>query len=340
MKKILVLLLCILLIAGALTSCSVKGDNDGKISIVTTVFPEYDWVRSIVGDHGDRVELTLLLDSGADLHSYQPTADDIVKISTCDLFIYVGGESDEWVKDVLKTAHNPDMLVINLMETLGDRVKEEEIKEGMEADHDHEHEHEHEVEHDHDEDEHDHEHEEETEYDEHVWLSLKNAAILVERIADKIKSLDPENADSYASNAAAYVAALNALDARYEAAVAQAPVKTLLFGDRFPFRYLTDDYGLDYYAAFVGCSAESEASFETVVFLASKVDELGLQSILQIESSDGRITETIKQQTRSKDQTVRTLDSMQSVTAKDVKKGTTYIDIMESNLDVLIEALK
>ena len=159
-------------------------------------------------------------------------------------------------------------------------------------------------------------------------------------IARSIAEIDPENEAVYNANAATYVEKLNALDARYESAVNAAAVKTLLFGDRFPFRYLTDDYGLDYYAAFVGCSAESEASFETVVFLAGKVDELGLKSILQIESSDGRIAETIKQQTRSKDQTVRTLDSMQSVTAKDVKKGTTYIGIMESNLDVLIEALK
>lgn len=334
MKKILILLLTFLMIAGVLTSCSVKGETDGKIKIVTTVFPEYDWVRSIVGDLYDHVELTLLLDSGADLHSYQPTADDIVKISTCDLFIYVGGESDEWVEDVLKAARNPDMAVINLMETLGDRVKEEEIKEGMEAEHDHDHEK------DHDHEEEDHDHEEETEYDEHVWLSLKNAAVLVERIADRIKALDPENADTYASNAAAYVGELNALDARYESAVRDGEVKTLLFGDRFPFRYLTDDYGLDYYAAFVGCSAESEASFETVVFLAGKVDELGLKSILKIESSDGRIAETIKKQTRTKDQTILTLNSLQSITSKDVKDGVTYLAVMESNLEVLKAALK
>lgn len=326
MKRIFILLLCAVTLALSLTSCGSIRDNGEKISIVTTVFPEYDWVREIVGDETDHVEITMLLDSGADLHSYQPTADDIVKISTCDLFIYVGGESDGWVGDVLKTTKNPDMIVIDLMDALGDRVKEEEIKEGMEAGHDHEEENEH--------------GEEEPEYDEHVWLSLKNAAFLVPVIARKIAEIDPEKEAVYNANAAAYVEKLNALDARYESAVNAGSVKTVLFGDRFPFRYMTDDYGLDYFAAFVGCSAESEASFETIVFLANKVDELGLKSILQIESSDGKIAQTVKKQTQTKDQTILTLNSLQSVTSKDVKDGVSYLAVMESNLEVLKAALR
>ena len=320
MKKILILLLCAMTLAFSLSSCGTIRDIDGKISIVTTVFPEYDWVKQIVGDESDHVEITMLLDSGADLHSYQPTADDIVKISTCDLFIYVGGESDDWVDDVLKTARNPEMIVIDLMNALGDRVKKEEIKEGMEIENEHE--------------------EEESEYDEHVWLSLKNAAFLVPVIARKIVEIDPANEAIYNANASAYVEKLNALDARYESAVNAADVKTLLFGDRFPFRYMTDDYGLDYFAAFVGCSAETEASFETIVFLANKVDELGLKSILQIESSDGKIAETIKKQTQTKDQTILTMNSLQSITSKDVKEGASYLAVMESNLEVLKAALK
>ena len=335
MKRILALVLCVLVFAGILSGCSNQKKND-KIEIVTTIFPEYDWVREIVGENTDRVNITMLLDSGTDLHSYQPTADDIVKVATCDLFIYVGGESDKWVDDVLKTANNPDMIVIDLLEVLGDKVKEEEVKEGMEADHDHDEDEEHE-----DEQEHEHHHdEEEPEFDEHVWLSLKNAVELTEYIAEKIKVLDPDKADDYAANSAAYSAKLKALDQRYTAAVAAGSVRTLLFGDRFPFRYLVDDYGLDYFAAFVGCSAETEASFETVVFLSSKVDELGLKAIMQIESANGKIAETIKKQTQTKDQTVLTLDSMQSVTAKDVKNGTTYLGVMERNLEVLKEALK
>lgn len=341
MKRILALVLCVLVFAGILSGCSTQKKND-KIEIVTTIFPEYDWVREIVGENTDRVNITMLIDSGTDLHSYQPTADDIVKVATCDLFIYVGGESDKWVDDVLKTANNPDMIVVNLLAVLGDKVKEEEVKEGMEAEHDHDEEEEHD--HDLDEDEeHGHEHhhdEEEPEFDEHVWLSLKNAVELTEYITEKIKALDPDKADDYAANTAAYSAKLKALDQRYAAAVAAGSVRTLLFGDRFPFRYLVDDYGLDYFAAFVGCSAETEASFETVVFLSNKVDELGLKAILQIESANGKIAETIKKQTQTKDQTVLTLDSMQSVTAKDVKNGTTYLGVMERNLEVLKEALK
>ncbi|MBP5428614.1 MAG: zinc ABC transporter substrate-binding protein [Clostridia bacterium] len=327
MKKIIALLLSVLTVfgvAGIFSGCATKSQND-KIQIVTTIFPEYDWVKEIVGEKTDRVEITMLLDSGADLHSYQPTADDIVKVATCDLFIYVGGESDDWVEDVLKTAKNKDMIVLNLLEVLGDRVKEEEVKEGMEADHD----------------EHEHEHEEEgPEYDEHIWLSLKNAAFLCRTIADKIKTLDPDNADAYEANAVSYVEKLNALDKRYADAVDAATCKTLLFGDRFPFRYLVDDYGLDYYAAFVGCSAETEASFETVAFLANKVDELGLKAILQIESADGRLAQTIRQQTTAKNQTILTLNSLQSVKAADVKKGASYLTEMEKNLEVLKDALK
>ena len=335
MKRIIALLLVLLTCCAILAGCATKTEND-KIKIVTTIFPEYDWVREIVGDNTDKVEITMLLDSGADLHSYQPSADDIVKVATCDLFIYVGGESDGWVEDVLKTAKNKDMIVLDLMDALGDKVKEEEVKEGMDADHDHDHDHEEDEDHDHD---HDHE-EEGPEYDEHIWLSLKNAAFLCQTIADKIKTLDPDNAAAYEANATAYVAKRNALDRKYADAVNAATCKTLLFGDRFPFRYLVDDYGLDYFAAFVGCSAESEASFETIAFLANKVDELGLKAILQIESSDGKIADTVRKQTQSKDQTILTLNSLQSVKAVDVKNGVSYLTEMEKNLNVLKDALK
>ncbi|MBQ3356790.1 MAG: zinc ABC transporter substrate-binding protein [Oscillospiraceae bacterium] len=522
MKKILSITLCLLMLLGVMTGCadepatpappqpdSVTSEQnptdapvEKKLNIVTTIFPEYDWVKQILGDQADRADITMLLDNGVDLHSYQPTADDIVKISTCDMFVYVGGESDEWVEDVLAEAQNKDMVVVNLLEVLGDKVKAEEVKEGMEADHDHEHEHEHEeieeediqdralsefegewsslipllesgaleayVEHEAEEDgastdevleelaekwacdavtiaidgstitftyvdgtsesaeysyagyvpvraedgditsvryqfeadadgapkyvqfnDHGHEpadevehfhvwfgdesfdallnaasnpffvpasasseevleelmgghhhEEEEEESDEHVWLSLRNAAALCDYLSSKLCELDADNAEAYAANTDAYVAKLNALDADYQAAVDAASVKTLLFGDRFPFRYLTDDYGLDYYAAFVGCSAETEASFETIVFLANKVDELGLRAILQIESADGRIAQTIRDTTAAKDQAILTMDSMQSTTSADVANGASYLTIMEQNLAVLAEALK
>ncbi|MCR5031627.1 MAG: metal ABC transporter substrate-binding protein [Lachnospiraceae bacterium] len=344
-------------------------EAEKSLQIVTTIFPEYDWVMEVLGEKADGADVTMLLDNGVDLHSFQPTAEDIMKISTCDLFIYVGGESDEWVEDALQEAVNPNMVVINLLESLGDQVKAEEVVEGMQED-EHEHSHDHEDEdHDHEDEDHDHEDEEEhhdedaedhdheeghdeeeehghhheegeVEYDEHVWLSLRNTATLVQVIAEGLEKIDAENADSYEESAAAYIAKLNALDGEYQAAVEGANVKTLLFGDRFPFRYLVDDYGLSYYAAFVGCSAETEASFETITFLSGKVDELGLKSVLTIEGDNHRIAETIVENTQSKDQTILTMDSMQATTSEDVAAGTTYLSVMEGNLEVLKQALR
>ena len=281
-----------------------------KISVVTTIFPIYDWARQIAGDAGN-VEITLLLDSGVDLHSYQPTARDIMKVAACDVFAYVGGESDAWVEGALAEAVNPDMAVVNLMEALGDAVKEEEEGEAEEA-----------------------------EYDEHVWLSLRNARKLVNALADALSEADPANAGTYAANAGAYAEKLAALDAEYAAVREGADFDTLLFGDRFPFRYLADDYDLNYYAAFVGCSAESEASFETIVFLAGKVDELGLKAVLTIEGDNHRIAETIVENTQARDAVVLTMDSMQATTGEDVKNGVTYLGVMEADLDVLRQALR
>ena len=331
MKKIIIMLmvLCTLISGiGVLSACSGSQKNSEKIKIVTTVFSEYDWTMNVLGDQIDNAEVALLLDSGADLHSYQPTVEDIAKVATCDLFIYVGGESDEWVDDALKNATNPNRIVINLLETLGDKAKEEEIVEGMEGE-----------EHDHDEGEEHDDEEEETEYDEHVWLSLKNAGLFVEEIASALGKIDKDNASIYEKNAEEYKEKLSALDKQYEQAVKSATAKTVLFGDRFPFRYLVDDYGILYYAAFVGCSAETEASFETIVFLAGKVDELGLTAILKIESSDGSIAQTIKENTTAKNQKILTMDSLQSATKKEYAAGRTYLKVMQDNLAVLTEAL-
>lgn len=330
MKKQISFLLAILMIAGILTSCGNHSNHTNeKLSIVTTIFPEYDWVMNILGDKASELDVTMLLDNGIDLHSFQPTADDIIKISRCDLFIYVGGESDEWVEAALKKSTNKDMLVIDLLDVLGDAVKEEEVKEGMESE---EHKHEH--------DEEGHDHEEKIGYDEHIWLSLKNAAVLVGAIRDAIVSLDAENADSYTANASSYIEKLNALDVDYHAAVDAANVKTVLFGDRFPFRYLVDDYGLDYYAAFAGCSAESEASFETIAFLADKMNELGLSTVLTLEGSKYKIAETVISTSNNKSAQILSMDSMQSTTSGDAKNGVSYLSIMEKNLTVLTDALQ
>ena len=342
MKKYIAILIVTILAVFALSACGQKNsdtakkspnteitttedkkDGDSKVKVVTTIFPEYDWVKEIAGEESENIDLTMLLDNGVDLHSYQPTAEDIMKISDCDLFIYVGGESDAWVDDALKEAVNKNMKVINLLEVLGSTVKEEEVVEGMET-----------------EEEEESEEEEETEYDEHVWLSLKNAKVLCQTIAENLSEIDKEHEEIYSTNEKNYEEKLDALDQKYQETVDSSNQKTLLFGDRFPFRYLVDDYGLSYYAAFVGCSAETEASFETISFLAKKVDELGLKSILTIEKSDQKIAKTIIENTNDKNQKILTLDSMQSTTSDDVENGTTYLSVMESNLDVLKEALQ
>ena len=291
--------------------------SNGRAGIVCTIFPIYDWTRQILGDNSGDLELTLLLKNNVDLHSYQPTFDDISIISECDLLIYVGGESDRWVEAALKEVSNKDMVVINLLEELGNVAKEEEIKEGMDA-----------------EDE-----ENEAAYDEHIWLSLRNAKILCSAIAGALSSLDPGNAGNYKENLFAYTEKLESLDAEYKAATDSASVRTLLFCDRFPFRYLVDDYDLDYYAAFAGCSAETEVGMETIVFLTEKVNELDLNNILVTESSNKALAETIIRESKGSARQILVLDAMQSVTSTDVENGVTYLSIMESNLNVLREAL-
>ncbi len=332
MKKKLMMLFCAVLAACSLSACGsgasggVTAEAGDRMQIVTTIFPEYDWVVNVLGEEGKNADVTLLLDNGVDLHSYQPTTDDILKISSCDVFLYVGGESDGWVDDALREAINKDMVVINLLDLLGDKAKEEEIVEGMQAEEE--------------EEEGEEGEEEEIEYDEHVWLSVKNAAFYTDKIAEALSKADPAHADAYGKNAKAYIEKLTELDNRYEEEVAAAANKTVLFGDRFPFRYLVDDYGISYYAAFVGCSAETEASFETVTFLSGKVDELQLPAVMVIENSDQKIAKTIVDNTSSKDQQILVLDSMQSVTSKDMAGGTTYLSVMEKNLDVLKGALR
>lgn len=295
-----------------------KKDSDKKLTVVTTIFPEYDWVRNIMGEHAEEAEIVYLLQNGVDLHSYQPTADDILKISGCDMFIYAGGESDSWVDGALENAQNDDMQVIKLLDTVGSAAKTEEVKEGMEAEEEEEGE------------------EEGPEYDEHVWLSLRNAGTVCEEIEEGLEKLDPDNADDYKKNLSAYKEELEKLDKEYAEMSAAAGTKTVLFGDRFPFRYLADDYGIDYYAAFVGCSAETEASFETVAFLANKIDELGLKYVFTIENSDGELARTIIENTKNKDQQVLVLNSLQSVTDHE---SASYLGLMRENLETLRKAL-
>lgn len=518
-KKIMCCFMAVVITAGFLSACGKKAEkpNDNsnissantnantekkKLKIVATTFPQYDWMREILGDNIENAEISLLLKDGADLHNYQPTVDDIAKIAECDIFVYVGGESDAWVESALETANNKNIKSINLVEVLGDKAKAEQIVEGMEHDHDHDHgefdpekvfdrplsdwagewttiektlesgaldeyaensaeegedvkavkeklakkwksdyetikinekgasfgsseadykyigykivesdhgasvwygfesenanseapsyiaftdhgtgedEHEEHEEEEH-EDEHDHEahyhirygsesfdslveiegwaptyfessasgeevanamtgHSHEEEIDEHVWLSLRNAQDICTYLASEMGTADTENADLYSKNVQKYNEKLAQLDEEYKSVVKSATHKTLIFGDRFPFRYLADDYGLDYYAAFSGCSAETEASFETIVFLAGKLDEIKTPSIMVIENSDKAIANTILQTSKEKNQNILVLDSIQSVTKGSIDTGYTYLSAMQSNLEVLKEAL-
>ena len=374
----------------SLVACNDSSDKkpeQTKLSIVTTIYPEYAWVKEILGQRADSVEHTLLIKNGVDLHSYKPTAQDIAKIASANMVVYVGGESDKWIKDALAATPKKGRSEINLMEALGDRVKAEEIVEGMEAEHHHhhheehaeEHEHEHHSEHveahEHDEHhnmhaqhrskigkrhehndkhaeehehhsehaeahEHHHDHEHEIENDEHVWLSLKNAEIFVQKITVELAKLDMAHATAYKDNATDYIARIKALDGDYRAAIESAPRKTILFGDRFPFRYLVDDYGIKYYAAFVGCSAESEASFETIAFLASKMDSDSLPAILTIEKGNKKIANAVLAASKnSKDAQILTINSMQAVTEQQIAEGESYLSIMQTNLEILKKAL-
>ena len=313
MRKFLLTVVA-LLTAVTFSACGnekpVQSDSD-KIQVVATILPAYDWTRVLVGDEKN-FDLILLGGAGVDMHSFNPTAQDIAKISSCDVFICVGGESDAWVDDALRQSTNKNLVVVKLIDVLGDKIKPEEVTEGMEHER----------------------HDGHAEVDEHVWLSLKNAQILCNAIADALSKVDPSHEKTFRTNLTAYNEKLAALDEDYRKVVDDSPVKTTVFGDRFPFRYLCDDYGLKYFAAFSGCSAETEASFATIKFLADKVDELHLHYVLKIDGTTHQIAETVVANTQSKDQKILTLDSMQSA-------GTdaNYLDVMSKNLEILREAL-
>ena len=342
MKKTIVWLFVLYICGSMLSAClpnreTTSNGFDDKLSVVVTSFPVYDWTREIIGSAGG-IELSLLSKEGLDPHSFQPSVEDLTRMAESDMFIHVGGESDAWVHDALRNFADADIKVINLVGILGESVKNEEIVEGMEHDYDHDHTDEHEYEHAHTND-HDHETERLQTLDEHVWLSLRNAQIICRSIAETLSNLDSVNGGIYTQNCAEYLVKLDALDRQYDIAVNEARERTLVFGDRFPFRYLVDDYGLQYFAAFPGCSAETEASFETIVFLASKLDELELDSIVVIDGSNRKIADIILLSSANREREILELDSMQSVNAGAIASGYTYLGAMGKNLEVLKVAL-
>lgn len=313
MRRIFSFLLLIFFILSLFASCGPAGEEREGMRVVCTVFPLYDWAKNVIGD--EDAELKLLVRNGTDVHSFQPSARDIADILSADLFIYIGGESDEWVEKVLESAGAENVRALCLMDVLGEEAVNEELAEGMEGE------------------------AEEDAKDEHIWLSLENAGLSTDAIRDEMSALDAENQDAYRENAAVYREKLVSLQEQYREAMEESARDTLLFPDRFPFRYMTEEWGLNYFAAFSGCSAESEASFETVIFLANKADELALDVLLVSESADGRLARTVMESMKKKDVRVLTLDSMQSVTESMIEDGYSYLDVMEADLEILKSAL-
>lgn len=303
-----------------------------KIKVVTTIFPLYDWTRNIA-DKSENIDLELLIANGVDLHSFQPSTSDIVKILTADVLVYVGGESDFWIENALRNAVNTEMTKINLMQELSDSVKEEEFVEGMTSDKDDER---HALElasHSHDD----------VEYDEHLWLSVENAKCAVEKISAVLKVKDIAEENLFDANKVRYIEKLDALISECQADFYKtgqlSANNTIIVCDRFPFRYMTDEIGLKYFAAFVGCSAETEASFETVAFLSEKTRELKVNKVFVTESSDKKIARTVIKNAGLSEENceIAVLDSMQSTTLEQAQSGASYIDTMKENYKKLAE---
>lgn len=310
MKRIKILLSLTLICLTVLTPLSGCEEKEDKVTVVCTIFPIYDWARQVVGD-SDRVELKLLMSDGADLHSFQPTAKDAIAIRTADIIIRVGGVDDGFINGLLEDGKNLDL---RLMETEGVTLRHAATS----SHHSHDDGHHHAV-------------------DEHIWLSLKNAAACVDAIRESISKADPDNAEKYRKNADAYIERLSTLDEEYRQTTAAAEAPRVIFADRFPFVYLTADYGIEYAAAFEGCTTDAEAGFDTILGLSEHLEEWGLSYICVTETSDGKLYRAICDLNEGKEIRSAVFDSMQSVKRTDIESGTTYIGIMEKNLKVLKE---
>ncbi len=315
------------------TSTTNNQTEEANFSIVTSTFNEYDWLLQVLGNQKENFDITLLLDSGSDMHSYEPSVEDITTISSADLFIYNGGHSHTWVADAIANPINDNFRSINVMERLGDTVQAEVLVEGMQTDsgeHDHDHEEAHDHSHDQEAGAHD---------DEHVWLSLNNAMTICEIMGEEVAKIDPVNADDYLANAQNYIETLSDLHKDYEEVMATAQRDTLIFADRFPFLYMMQDYDINYYAAFQGCAAETEASFETIKFLSEKVNELDVNKLLIIDNGLIELAETVISSSEDKDAETLVLHSMQTVTQEEMEAGATYYNYMQENLETLKLAL-
>ena len=313
MKRIykLIFITIILISVISLTGCN-RNEKSDKLTIISTSFPGYDFARAITKDSND-IETKMLLKPGSESHDYEPTPQDIKNIKNSDLFIYVGGDSDEWIEDILKDIDTDKTKIIKLMDLVN--VVEEEHVEGME-----EHE----------------EEEKEIEYDEHVWTSPVNAITITNKLKDEIIKIDNKNESLYETNTKEYVNELTNIDNTIKEIVKNSKRKELIFGDRFPLRYFVDEYGLSYYAAFPGCSEQTEASAKTISFLIDKVKKDKIPVVFHIELSSGKIAKQIAEETGVK---VLEYKTAHNISQKDFDAGVTYVDIMNDNIKVLKKAL-
>lgn len=319
MKRLISLLLAGVLLLGALCGCSAPAKQEEGLSVVATIFPQYDFARQVMGSSDD---LTMLLRPGQEVHSYEPTPQDIIAIQNCDLFIYVGGESDAWIEDVLEGMDTSHMVILSLMD-LVDPLEEDtdSVLENPE-------------EHSHEDGEATHLHQEE--YDEHVWTSPKNAMLITQAICDALCDIDPSNAQTYRQNTADYLEQLEGLDQDFREVISNAGRDTLIFGDRFPLLYFVREYGLNYYAAFPGCASETEPSAATVARLIDLVREEQVPVVYQIELSNGNIARSIADSSGAK---VETFYTCHNITRDDFNAGETYLSLMKRNVNSLKEAL-
>lgn len=327
-------------VGASLAGCSdseKSGNSDGKIKVIATIFPAYDFSRQVFGDNA---EVTMLLSPGQESHSFDPSAKDIVEISNCDLFVYNGGESDEWVESVLKS--NPDLNTFKMSDAVN--LLEEEVVEGMDASHHHDHdEHDHDHEHDedeihddHDHDEHDHD-EDEEEYDEHVWTSPENAAKIVDKLGEKAAELFPDKSEQLLSNAKDYSKKIHELDDKF-AELFKNEDRYFVFGDRFPLLYFFREYGLNYYAAFPGCGTATEPSAKTIAFLTEKLNEGStVPAVFCIELSGGRIASVIAGDSGIP---IAEFHTCHNIDTNDFAGGASWLSLMEKNYNMLQHFLK
>jgi len=335
-------------------------DESEPLRVIATIFPQFDFVRQIAGD---RVELSMLISPGAESHAFEPTPRDMIAINEAALFIYVGGHGDTWVESILDSLDNQDIrrvALIDLVDTV--EVEEYHDHDGHDHGHDHSHSHDHghshshdhghshSHDHDHDDEDHHHSHDHDEDQDhhhhdhdhdhahldEHVWTSPQNAILIVEALTETLSELDPVNAGFFRENAARYIEELEALDQAFAEVVAQGVRHTVVFGDRFPFRYLVDAYGLAHHAAFTGCSAETQASPATIARLIELVEREEIPVVFYIEFSTLTIANVIAEATGAR---LLEFHSTHNVSAAEFQAGVTYVDLMRRNVEHLREAL-